>query len=122
MPLRGPFGEVPTITVVAAFSYSLDRVPVQPGSRLVYLAAKVFPVGENVRASVGIQIAGGRRVEHHDDLPPAPPGGPLSWQFRSIAIPATRRTTARIVFTATSAGGRNVGDWAAFGAPVIVAR
>ena len=122
MPLPGPFGEVPTMTVVAAFSYTFDRVPVQAGSRLVYLAAKVFPVGERMRATVSIQVAGGARVEQHDDLPPAPPAGPLSWQFRSIAIPATRRTTARIVFAAASPNDKNVGDWAAFGSPMIVTR
>ena len=121
LPLPGPYGPVSSIIVLGTFTYTFDRVPVGPGSRLVYAAAKVIPVGDVVRATVQIEVDG-RRIEQHDDLPAAPADGSLSWQFRSVAVPATRRTTARIVFAATSPTGNGLGNWAAFGSPAIVDR
>ena len=118
--LAGPDRQVPTITVLAGYSWTFDRVPVSPKSRLVFVGTKAFPVGHEARATVTVTFPGRRPVVADTDLPPADPSGLAAWQFRSIPLDPPRTTFARIVLSASSPSGYNLGDWASFGLPSIV--
>lgn len=120
--LTTPAGPLPTLTVVSPFTYRYERVPVRRGDRLVYAVAKAMPSGYAMRGSVRIKIPG-RPVRVVDDqLEPADTAlVSREWHYRSIPLDVQRDTTARVVFAALTTAGQNLGDWAAFGSPAVVA-
>jgi hypothetical protein len=118
--VAGPDRTVPTITVLPGYTWSFDHVAVSPNSSLVFVATKAFPVGHPARGTVTITYQGQGPHAFDTDLPPADPSGIATWQFRAIPLNPPRTTFAKIVFSASSPSGYNVGDWASFGAPAIV--
>jgi hypothetical protein len=56
-----------------------------------------------------------------DDLPPADVTLNRNWSYRSIAPDVRGDTSATVVFAAISSSGSNIGDWASFGSPAVVA-
>jgi len=121
-PLAAVGPPIAAITVISGYTYTFERIPVAPGSRLVYADAKVFSVGGDARATVRIEVPGRPAVVVQDDLPPGPVAGPRAWRFRSVPIPAVRPAVARIVFAASSPGGNSTGNWVAFAQPAVVRR
>jgi hypothetical protein len=118
--LTGPDRQVPTITVLAGYTWTFDHVPVSPKSSLVFAGTKAFPVGHAARATVTVTFPGRRPIVADTELPPADPSGLAAWQFRSIPLDPPRTVIARIVFSASSPSGYNLADWASFGLPSIV--
>ncbi|HEX3551348.1 MAG TPA: hypothetical protein VHT53_13270 [Candidatus Elarobacter sp.] len=113
-------GDITAITVVSGYAYTFDRVPVMPGSRLVYAEAKVFSVGGDARATVRVEVPGQPAIVAQDDLPPGPVAGPRAWRFRAVPIPVARPAFARVTFETSSPSGDATGNWVGFAQPAIV--
>jgi hypothetical protein len=118
--LAGPYGQVPTITVLSGYAYTFDHIAVSPGYRLVFVATKPLPTGNAARATVTITYPGQHALAYDTDVPPADPSGIAAWRFASIPLNPPRTTFARIVFSASSPSGSNFGDWVSFGEPSVV--
>ena len=107
-----------SVTVLATYRYTFKDVPVAPGARLQFVAAKPYSMGDGVRAFVDVVDAGVTKRIFEAVLPIALNNVP-AWKAVSLPLDAYANKRVAFVFGADALPTDARAAWAAFGEPQI---